>query len=310
MKIVFMGTPDFAVPSLDILCRNGLTIAAVVTGEDKPRGRGQTVSFTPVKEYAVAHNLRLLQPASLREAGFIETLRGLHADLFVVVAFRILPNEVYTIPTRGSYNLHASLLPKYRGAAPINWAIINGEKESGVTTFFLADSVDTGKIILQKKIPLGDTMTAGELHDRLAVVGADAVLETVRLIEAGNPTMIPQNNQLATPAPKIFKDDCRIVWNQPAAILLNFIRGLSPSPGAWAILRESIVKIYISAKAEGVKIRRINLPGTLALEGERLYVECTDGLLEILEVQQQGKKRMTGKEFARGFRFKEGERFI
>ena len=221
-----MGTPDFAVPSLEILLKNNFTVSAVVTTPDKPRGRGQQVSFTPVKEFALKHSITVLQPDSLKDPLFISQLTALQPDLFVIVAFRILPKEVYTIPEKGSFNLHASLLPKYRGAAPINWAIINGDNESGVTTFFLQDKVDTGNIILQSRVPIIGEMSAGELHDALSDIGSKAVLETVQLIESGNADAKQQDNTVASPAPKIFKETCRINWNQPMETVHNFIRGL------------------------------------------------------------------------------------
>ena len=243
-----MGTPDFALPSLELLLKNNYRVAAIVTAPDKPRGRGQQVSFTPVKQCALKHSLPLLQPESLNDAAFISSLAAFHADLFVVVAFRVLPPQVFSIPAKGAFNLHASLLPKYRGAAPINWAIINGEKESGVTTFFLREKVDTGSIILQARVAIPETMTAGELHDTLSEVGAEIVLQTVRLIETGKAQPRSQDDALSSPAPKIFKDDCRIEWNKPAAMVHNFIRGLSPHPAAWTVHDGTILKIYKAEK--------------------------------------------------------------
>lgn len=299
-----MGTPDFAVPSLEILISNNYSISAIVTAPDKPRGRGQQVSFTPVKECALRHSLPLLQPENLKENGFISALQKLDADLFVIVAFRILPKEVYTIPSKGSFNLHASLLPKYRGAAPINWAVINGEKESGVTTFFLQDKVDTGNMILQARVAIRDDMNAGELHDVLSDVGAEIVLQTVRLIELGKANPRPQENASATPAPKIFKETCRINWNQSSAAIHNFIRGLSPYPAAWTMLDGKQVKIFSSEK-EKSEIRNPKLgsiPGscTISDSGKRLFASTADGTIEILELQQEGRKKMSAEEFLRG----------
>jgi methionyl-tRNA formyltransferase len=300
MTIVFMGTPEFAVPSLRILMEQGCTIAAVVTAPDKPRGRGQHVSCTPVKEFALAHGLPVMQPDTLRDPSFADTLRALAPDLFVVVAFRILPKEVFTIPSRGAFNLHASLLPKYRGAAPINWAIINGDTESGVTTFFLQEKVDTGNIILQKAIPVPGTMNAGELHDALMTLGASAVAETVRMIEEHRVVPLPQDDRLTSPAPKIFKDDCRIPWDRPALAIHNFIRGLSPHPAAWTTLHDKVVKVYGSRLAEAAL--QNGLPGTLLTAEGRLFVHTGADAVEILELQLEGKKRLSAAEFLRGHR--------
>lgn len=313
MKIIFMGTPDFAVPSLEILLKNNYTVSAVVTAPDKPRGRGQEVSFTPVKEFAQKHSIPVLQPESLRDPQFISTLANLAPDLFIIVAFRILPKEVYSIPTKGSFNLHASLLPKYRGAAPINWAIINGEKESGVTTFFLQDKVDTGNIILQKRIPLSDEMNAGELHDALSEIGSNAVLETVRLIVSENANPQQQDNTLASPAPKIFKETCRIQWNQNTNVIHNFVRGLSPYPSAWSVLDGKIFKLYKTEKMNN-EFPSTLMPtvGTIILSenAKRLFVATREGWIEILELQQEGKKRMSAEEFLRGYRLTENAQFI
>ncbi|MFZ4621393.1 MAG: methionyl-tRNA formyltransferase [Bacteroidota bacterium] len=307
MKIVFMGTPDFAVPSLDILLKNNYTIAAVVTAPDKPRGRGQQVSFTPVKECAMKHSIPVLQPESLKDPQFVSALQELNADLFVIVAFRILPKEVYTIPKQGSFNLHASLLPKFRGAAPINWAIITGEKESGVTTFFLQDKVDTGNIIIQDRTPISESMNAGELHDALSTIGSGTVLKTVQLIEQGKAVPLPQDNSLASPAPKIFKETCRIEWNQPAASIHNFIRGLSPYPAAWTMHNGKMIKIYKAQISDGRPQMSDVRSGTIAATDKILEIRTADGALEILEVQQEGKKRMGAEEFLRGYKFGEGD---
>jgi methionyl-tRNA formyltransferase len=227
-RIVFMGTPEFAVPSLDILITNGYPIPAVVTAPDKPRGRGQALTPTPIKEHAARAGIAVLQPDQLDEPGFIARLKEIAPDLIVVVAFRILPRDVYAVARLAAFNLHASLLPKYRGAAPINWAIMNGEKETGVTTFLLEEKVDTGGMVLQRSIPIGPDDDAGMIHDRLSALGADVVLETVRRIEEGKVEIIRQDNALASRAPKIFKDDCHIQWNRPASRVHDFIRGLSP----------------------------------------------------------------------------------
>ena len=307
MKIVFMGTPEFAVPSLEILGKNGHTISAVVTTPDKERGRGQQMSFTAVKRAALDAGYPVLQPVSLKDPSFADALRESAADVFVVVAFRILPREIYTIPPNGSFNLHASLLPKYRGAAPINWALMNGETESGVTTFFLQDAVDTGSIILQSRTPVHENMTAGELHDQLAVLGAVSVLQTVNLIQAGNAVPLPQSDSGATPAPKIFRDDCRIRWNRPIREIHNHVRGLSPYPAAWTVHRGKVIKIYRTRTAS-VMMPALESGSIFAHEG-RLFAVAADGPIEILEIQQEGKRRMTAEEFLRGYTVNTGEKF-
>lgn len=307
MKIIFMGTPDFAVSSLRTLLDHSYDIAAVVTAPDKPRGRGQQLSHTPVKDFALNHAIPILQPDALRDPQFISRLTAYQPDLFVVVAFRILPREVYTIPAMGSFNLHASLLPKYRGAAPINWAIMNGENESGVTTFFLQDKVDTGNIILQKRTPITEEMNAGALHDTLSIIGAEAVLETVRAIATGSVRTLPQDTALATPAPKIFKETCRINWNRSSVSSYNFIRGLSPYPAAWTYHNDKVIKIF-SAKPGGVF--QGSVPGTVHVHDNKLFVTCADGTLELLELQQEGKRRMSTEEFLRGYRFTDNDAFL
>jgi methionyl-tRNA formyltransferase len=295
MRIVFMGTPDFAVPSLEILLQNGCSVVGVMTVPDKPAGRGQSINESPVKIFARERNLLLLQPEDLRDPSLLAQLRALSPDLFVVVAFRILPPELYTIPPRGAFNLHASILPKYRGAAPINWAIIRGERETGVTTFFLEEKVDTGNLILQARLPIGENETAGELHDRLAAIGAEIVMHTVRLIERGSLTPQKQDESGATAAPKIFKDDCRIDWAKNARDVHNFIRGLSPRPGAFTVHRGVQWKIYRS------QCREESSAGAPGSVGVGLRVQCGRGSVEILELQQAGKRRMSGEEFLRGY---------
>ena len=312
MKIVFMGTPEFAVPSLEILLKHKYEVAAVVTAPDKPRGRGQQVSFTPVKEAALTHSLPILQPPKLDESDFVSSLTSIVPDLFVVVAFRILPPKVFSIPTSGAFNFHASLLPKYRGAAPINWAIINGEKESGVTTFFLQEKVDTGNVILQARVAITDAMTAGELHDTLSEVGAEIVLQTVRLIEMGKVNPRKQEDALASPAPKIFKEDCRIDWSKTSVNAHNFIRGLSPLPTAWTTHGGKTLKIYntVLRKEEDVGfIKQETRPGSIAIRGNRqLFVGTGAGFLEVLELQQEGRKRMSAAEFLKGYAFAKGDK--
>jgi methionyl-tRNA formyltransferase len=305
LRIVFMGTPRFAVPSLDVLVSEGHEVVAVVTAPDKPRGRGREISSTPVKEAAVRLGLNLLQPAELTDLSFHQDLRSRKPDLIVVVAFRILPPSVFAIPPKGSFNLHASLLPRYRGAAPINWALIRGDKETGVTTFFLEERVDTGRMIVQKNTPITREDDAGSLHDRLSLLGASAVAETVRLIERGEVRTTGQDVAHATLAPKIFKPDCRIPWNKQAEEVRNFIRGLSPSPAAWTMHRGLTLRLYRTETADG----GVGDPGSVTVEGKSLLVQCADQRLAILEVQQEGRKRLAAEEFLRGYPLKTGEHF-
>lgn len=301
-----MGTPDFAVPSLRILIDNGYPIPAVVTAPDKPRGRGQELSPTPIKQLGIQHNISVLQPESLKDPVFARHIRNLSPDLIVVVAFRILPRDIYTIPRLGSFNLHASLLPKYRGAAPINRAIINGEKETGVTTFFLQEKVDTGNVLLQARIPITDDDDAGAIHDRLAEVGAEIVLHTVRLIDQGKANPQPQDESLSSPAPKILKEDCRIRWDQPAVSVHNLIRGLSPYPAAFTTHNGKVLKVY---KSKVTEERSARLPGSLVVTSTSLSVATVDTLLQLVELQQEGRKRMGVEEFLRGYKIASDGRF-
>ena len=306
MRIVFMGTPAFAVPSLEALLKDGYEISAVVTAPDKPRGRGRQVSSTPVKDFAESRGLPILQPEHLRDKEFFAALQSMNPDLIVVVAFRILPKEIFSLPRLGSFNLHASLLPKYRGAAPINWALINGENETGVTSFFLEEKVDTGSLLIQESIGIGENETAGELHDRLAVLGADVVSRTVQMIAAGTVHATIQDERLASPAPKIFKDDCRILWTQPAWKLWNFIRGLSPHPCAWTNYKGKGIRIHRAVPVEGAR----SAPGEiLEVTKDSLCVGTGSGALSIIEIQQEGKKKLGIEEFLRGCSMRRGERF-
>jgi methionyl-tRNA formyltransferase len=304
MRIVFMGTADFAVPSLNILLEHKFDVVGIVTVPDKPAGRGLQVSRSPIKEYAIEHRLPIFQPEKLRQSEFIEQMSALHPDLFVVVAFRILPPEIFQIPTHGAFNLHASLLPRYRGAAPIQWAIISGEKETGVTTFFLDEQVDTGKIILQARLPIGPDETAGELHDRLAAVGAEIVLHTVRLIEKGTLQPKIQENTSASAAPKIFKHHCKIDWNKSAMEVHNLIRGMSPRPGASTSHGDKILKIYRS-RLVPEPLRQ--LPGTVVRADTCLVIATGEGAIELVELQQEGKKKLPISEFLRGYRLSSGD---
>lgn len=299
-----MGTPEFAVPSLEALCEAGYPILAVVTGADKPRGRGQHLTPTPIKQSALRHNIPVLEPLSVRDPAFAGEILRLNPDLAVVVAFRILPPPVFAIPRLGTFNLHASLLPRYRGAAPINWAIMNGETETGVTTFFLEQTVDTGATLLRVRVSIGPDDDAGTLHDRLAEAGARAVLETVRLIERGQAEPQMQDHGEATPAPKIFKEQCRISWNRPAGQLHNFVRGLSPHPAAWTTHGDHLLKIY---KTRIVTGGASGIPGLVTVTGTSLKVSAQDGCLEILELQQEGRRRMTASEFLRGYSLTTGD---
>lgn len=299
LRIIFMGTPDFAVPSLQILVENGYEVAGVVTAPDKPKGRGQKVIPSPVKEYAVSQNLRVLQPTNLKSPAFLEELKGLEANLQIVVAFRMLPELVWDMPAMGTFNLHASLLPKYRGAAPINWAIINGEKETGITTFFLQHEIDTGNILFQEKEPILAEDTAGSLYERLMSKGAHLVLKTVQAIEQNKYKAQPQADVEATHAPKIFKETCQIDWHKPAAEIQNFIRGLSPYPAAWMELNGQHCKVFaVSLKREKGNEKEI---GEVITDNKSfIAVKGKDEVIYLEEIQLQGKKRMPVADFLRG----------
>ena len=314
LRIVYMGTPDFAVESLRCLVEGGYNVVGVVTGPDKAVGRhGSVLQPTPVKQYAVEHGLRVLQPERLKDEEFIEDLRNLHADLQIVVAFRMLPEVVWAMPRLGTFNLHASLLPQYRGAAPINWAVINGDKETGVTTFFLKHEIDTGAVIRQVRVPISETDCVGDVHDRLMMLGGGVVCETVDAIIDGTAETTPQEDMITEelrPAPKIFKETCRIVWNAPVKRVYDFIRGLSPYPAAWTTLvtpdgTEMVVKVYEASIASeehgGEKC------GTIKTDGKSyLHVYAEEGVLNVRTLQLAGKKRMGIEDFLRGFRLAEG----
>lgn len=295
-----MGTPEFAVPSLERLHDSGFEIAAVVTSTDKLGGRGgRQLLESAVKRVAVARGIPVLQPEKLRDPAFLDALRSLKADLQVVVAFRMLPEAVWAMPRLGTINLHSSLLPRYRGAAPINWAVIRGERETGLTTFFIRQAIDTGDVLLQARTPIGENETAGELHDRLMEIGADLLLETVRGIEAGTLQARPQDDAEATPAPKIFHDTCRIDFGLSLGELHNFIRGMSPYPGAWTLLDGEELKL-LRARPEAADH---NLqPGTLLVEKRQLRIAVPGGYLHIEELQPQGKRRMSAGDFINGWR--------
>lgn len=299
-----MGTAEFGLPGLRLLLENKYEIVGVVTNADKPSGRGQKVTCSPVKEFAIERNLPLLQPLSLKDESFINQLTTLKADVFVVVAFRILPAAVFQIPKHGTFNLHASLLPQYRGAAPIQWAIINGERETGVTTFFLDEKVDTGNIILQARLPIRENETAGELHDRLAEIGGEIILHTVRLIELGSAPRRQQDNSVATPAPKIFKESCEIDWKRKAGDIHNFVRGLSPVPCAFTYHRGTMLRIFRTQLADE---HHKGNAGEVLKSDKRFLIATGTGVVELIEVQQQGKKKLRAEEFLRGYRITEGE---
>ncbi|MDE5976755.1 MAG: methionyl-tRNA formyltransferase [Muribaculaceae bacterium] len=307
MKIVFFGTPEFAVASLKRLLDDGADIAAVVTMPDKIAGRGHKLIQSDVKKFAVERGLRVLQPERLKDPVFVDALKEIGADLFIVIAFRMLPEAVWAMPPLGTFNLHASLLPKYRGAAPINWAVINGETETGVTTFFLKHEIDTGDIIEQQSIEIKPTDNVGDVHDRLMKLGAEMVAHTVKEIEAGNVNPIPQPEGDFTPAPKIFKDTCRIDWSRSAEEIHNLVRGLSPYPAAWSTMTDVRnpgnpydVKIYETALTEA-RVPEGMECGTVKTDSNRLMVVTGDGMLEIRSLQPAGKKRMEANAFLRGY---------
>ena len=302
-----MGTPDFAVGILDTIYKNNYTIVGVITAPDKPAGRGQKVSMSAVKEYALEKNLRLLQPTNLKSEEFLSELRSLEANLQVVVAFRMLPEVVWKMPKLGTFNLHASLLPEYRGAAPINWAIINGETKTGVTTFFIDDKIDTGAMILSKETEIGANETAGELHDRLMHLGSVIVLETLQLIEAGKAiTTLQQNNPDVKTAYKLNKENCKIDWSQSGKTIFNLIRGLSPYPAAWTYIKDGEnewnVKIYLASFEQKAHSETI---GKITTTKKEIFITTKDGVLKIESLQFPGKKRMLAHELLNGVKLSE-----
>ena len=300
MKIVFMGTPDFSIPSLKSIYKSNHELAAVVTAPDKERGRGRKITFTPVKQFAVDHNLPVYQPEKLKgNIEFVDQMNELHPDLFVVVAFRILPKEVFNIPKFGSFNLHGSYLPKYRGAAPIQWALINGETETGLTTFNLAEKVDTGNIYLQEKIEIFPADNFETLHDRMSLLGADLVLRTIELIESRNYELKQQDDSIASSAPKITREICKIDWNKTALEIHNLVRGLSPHPAAFFNYNDKVLKIYKTEIVEKKDLKSFQILQTKT----ELEIGCGKDAIRVLEIQQEGKKRMGIEEFLRGFKF-------
>lgn len=302
MRIVFMGTPDFAVPSLEILLENGYDVVGVITATDKMGGRGnKKLIESDVKKYAKSKGLHILQPKNLKSPAFIEELRALKADLQIVVAFRMLPEIVWNMPPIGTFNLHGSLLPKYRGAAPIHWAVINGEKETGVTTFFLQHKIDTGNILFQSKLSIGENETTGELYNRMKVLGAELTLKTVQTIESGDYTPQKQDDTAATHAPKIFHDTCQINFEQPTLHVHNFIRGMSPFPTAWTMLDDKKLKIFKTLKI--IETHEHEVGSFHSDNKKQLKIATKDGYVDVLELQLQGKKRMKIKDFLNGFKF-------
>lgn len=307
LKIVFFGTPEFAVSSLDKLLSAGFDIAAVVTMPDKIAGRGHKLLQSDVKKYALEKGLKILQPEKLKSPDFVNELKEINADLFIVIAFRMLPEVVWKMPKLGTFNLHASLLPRYRGAAPINWAVINGDTKTGVTTFFLKHEIDTGDIIQQETIDILPEDNAGNVHDKLMNLGADMVVNTVKAIELGEIKTIPQPEGDFIPAPKIFKNTCKIDWNNPSAKIHNLVRGLSPYPAAWCQMaderdpeRQLDLKIFETKKTEDYLYN--GAPGDIIILKDRLFVSTGDCPLEILSLQPAGKNRMTADAFLRGYK--------
>ncbi len=317
MKIVFMGTPEFAIPSLKKLLSSSHNIEAVVSAPDKERGRGRQFSYTPVKQFALDSGIKVFTPANLKNQEFIDQMREIYPDLFVVVAFRILPKEVFTLPRYGSINLHGSLLPKYRGAAPIQWSLINGDKETGVTTFFLDEKLDTGNIILQEKISINDDDNFSSLHDRMMIVGSDVVLKTVDMIEQGKANVTQQDSSLSSPAPKITKDICQIDWNKPAIQIHNLVRGLSPYPAAFFIHNKKNIKVlktkvvtdenlfsgneWMDLDVNSTEEKKMSIK--IMQTKKVIYFKTGNMILQILELQLEGRKVMTAEEFLRGYKF-------
>lgn len=307
LKIIFLGTPEFAVESLDKLVTNGYNVVATVTMPDKQAGRGHHLIQSDVKKYAVEHNIPVLQPTNLKHPEFIEELRKYEADLFIVIAFRMLPEVVWSMPRLGTFNLHASLLPKYRGAAPINWAVINGDKQTGVTTFFLKHEIDTGDICQQRSIDIDANENVGSVHDRLMHLGAEMVISTVDSIIAGSLKTEPQPEGEFIPAPKIFKDTCKINWSQPRECVRNLIRGLSPYPAAWTNIvdfnnNKSTIKIFDSKICDDIVNTEDFKVGDIIIMKNRMAIKCQDGMLEILDLQLSGKKRMLTHSFLLGYK--------
>jgi methionyl-tRNA formyltransferase len=308
MRIVFMGTPEFALPSLELLLNSKHQIAGVVTQPDKPKGRGLKLSPSPVREFSEKHNLKILTPEDLKSEELYQVLSELKPELIAVVAFRILPERIFSLPPSGTINLHASLLPKYRGAAPINWAIIKGEKITGLTTFFIQKKIDTGEIILQREVEIYPEETFGELSLRLSIIGAEVLLETIDLIDKSEVKTYTQNDTKASSAPKITEELCRIDWSDSALEINNLIRGLSPQPGAFTFLRGKLLKVY-KTKVESEESSSTEF-GRIIKADQRcgLLVQTQKGILRLRELQLEGKKKLGAEEFLRGYRIEVGEK--
>ena len=305
LRIVFMGTPEFAVGILDIIIKNNFEVVGVITAADKPAGRGQKIKYSAVKEYALENNLTLLQPTNLKDSDFLEELKALNANLQIIVAFRMLPKVVWEMPKYGTFNLHASLLPNYRGAAPINWAIINGESQTGVTTFYIDDKIDTGAMILSAEIAIDSDENAGQLHDRLMVLGSKTVITTLKLIETGqvNPTIQEEHSEIKT-AYKLDKDNCKIDWSKSGIEIHNQIRGLSPYPVGWCYFKDTNQEWNVKIYESKISVEKHLLPiGTILTTKKEIKVAVSDGLIQILSLQFPGKKKMTASELLNGMTF-------
>jgi methionyl-tRNA formyltransferase len=305
LRIVFMGTPEFAVGILDTIIKNNFEVVGVITAADKPAGRGQKIKYSAVKEYALDNNLSLLQPTNLKDSEFLEELKALNANLQIIVAFRMLPKVVWEMPKYGTFNLHASLLPNYRGAAPINWAIINGESKTGVTTFYIDDKIDTGAMILSAEIPIDSDENAGQLHDRLMVLGSETVIDTLKLIEKEqvSPTIQEDNSEIKT-AYKLDKDNCKIDWRKSSAEIHNQIRGLSPYPVAWCYFNDNNQEWNVKIYESKISFEEHALPiGTVLSTKKEIKIAVSNGFIEILSLQFPGKKKMTTSELLNGMTF-------
>lgn len=305
LKIVFMGTPDFAVETLSRILEEGYEVVGVVTAPDRPAGRGRKLQESAVKKFSVAKGLKILQPTNLKSQNFLEQLQSLQANVQVIVAFRMLPEAVWKMPEYGTFNLHASLLPQYRGAAPINWAVMNGELETGVSTFFIDDKIDTGDMILQQKVNIFPLETAGDLHDKLMIIGADLVVETLKRIQKGSvATTIQEKSTVLKPAPKLNRENTRIDWERPLNEIFNFVRGLSPFPTAWTILKngneEVMMKIYAVEKLETTHQFEI---GKINEEDKEVKIAVKNGFLTLKEIQLPGKRKMAVKDLLNGYKF-------
>ncbi|HWS60156.1 MAG TPA: methionyl-tRNA formyltransferase [Flavobacterium sp.] len=312
LRIVFMGTPEFAVGILDTILKNNYNVVGVITAADKPAGRGQKIKYSAVKEYALVNNLPLLQPTNLKDEGFLEELKALNANLQIVVAFRMLPEVVWKMPELGTFNLHASLLPNYRGAAPINWAIINGDTITGVTTFFIDDKIDTGAMILSSEIEIESNENAGQLHNRLMQLGSETVLETLALIEKGNVvTTIQTDNPEIKTAYKLNKENCKIDWTKSANEIFNLIRGLSPYPSAWCFFQDKNEEWNVKIHEAKMTLEKHSfVPGSLICSKKEMKIAVKDGFIEVISLQFPGKKKMSAGELLNGITFSEDVKVV